>query len=119
MTRRLAALAFALLAAVGCDSGDGGGDEGEAPAEGSCQALVDELWDNEDLAATVENYDQLGFGPDAVARGVHTQLGAPEPPPEPEISGLAYAVAYFAFCEEHGNTSAGFCDISDTLGCEG
>ncbi len=115
MHRRIAALAIALLAAAGCDSEDGDA----APTEGSCQALVDELWDNEDLAATVENYDQLGFGPDAVARGVHAQLGAPEPPPEPEISGLAYAVAYYAFCEEHGNTSAGFCDISQTLGCEG
>lgn len=116
MHRRIAALAIALLAAVGCDSEDGDA----APAEGSCQALVDELWMNEDLAAGVRMRESAGFEPYNVALGVHEQLGAPEPPEQPMVSRLAYQVAFDALCSHYGpDAAADDCGSAQTLGCEG
>ena len=116
MHRRIAALAIAFLAAVGCDSENGDA----APAEGSCQALVDEVWMNEDLDATVRNLENFGFEPRDLANAIHEQLSVPEPPEPPMVEGLAYQVAYRALCEEYGaDAAAGYCDVSQTLGCEG
>lgn len=112
MTRRFAALALAVLVTAGCDTDD----EGAAPAEGSCQALVDEVIEIDECNLPLGKVNDLDPSPDESAACAAEVFSLPEPP-SATIEGEAYEVAYAALCELHGNTAAGFCDISETLGC--
>lgn len=114
MHRRIAALAIAILSITGCDSG---GDADAAPADGSCQALVDDLVEIDDCAATLRDFDAR-----SLAQCAAGGLGLPDPPPEPMVSGEAFQVAYAARCrfqDQAWMPSPQDCDISETLGCEG
>ena len=111
MHARIAALALALLVAVGCDSDD------DAPAAGSCQAHAAELVEIEECQAGLGLRD-VEPNVDVSARCAAEALGLDDPP-EGVVEGEAYQVTYKALCDLHGNTAADYCEISRQLGCEG
>ncbi len=112
MHARTAALTIALLTvAGGCESS-------EDPADGSCQALAEEVQDVEDCWITLGITNGTADTPLNAARCTATALGL-ESPPADEVSGLAYQVAYQALCDIHGDEMPQYCEVSETLGCEG
>ncbi len=110
---RTVAIAVALFA-LGCDQ-----SSENAPAEGSCQAMVDELLDVEECEAGLGLRD-VDPNVEISARCAAEFLGLEEPPSDSQ-SGEAYQVAYQALCDIHGNGDGitGYCDTAATLGCEG
>lgn len=109
---KLPAIALVVLSLIGCDQ-----SVENAPEEGSCQAMVNELLDAEECEAALGLRDP---DPDVrIAANCASEVLGLDDPPDEGLGGEANQVAYQALCDIHGNTAVGYCDTSAQLGCEG